>query len=121
MSKNGGKNGDLYVNIHIKETTNYKTEGLNIFKTIPITPYEAVLGANIKIKTMNGILNFKIAPNTQNGQKIRLSKCGIVQNDMIGDMIVTIEIRIPNNLSKEELSLYKKLESISSSNLRENE
>ena len=116
---NGGYNGDLYLTIHIRETLNYKTEGLNILKTIPITPYEAVLGANITIPTLQGNVSLKITPNTKNGQKIRLSGCGIVQNNKIGDMIVTVEIQIPKDLTAEEISLYKKLQEISSSNIRE--
>jgi DnaJ-class molecular chaperone len=116
---NGGNNGDLYITIHIKETKSYKTDGLNILKTVPITPYEAVLGANIKISTLQGNLNVKIAPNTRNGQKIRLAGCGIVQNNKIGDMIVTVEIQIPKNLSEAEISLYKKLAEISTGNIRD--
>lgn len=116
---NGGANGDLYITIHIKEPQNYKTEGLNILKTIPITPYEAVLGAKINVSTINGNVSINIAPHTQNGQKIRLSGCGIVQNDKIGDMIITVEIRIPKNISQEEINLYKKLEEISSGNIRD--
>ena len=116
---NGGVNGDLYITIHILEPKSYKTEGLNILKTIAISPYEAVLGTEVRISTLNGNVNAKIAPNTQNGQKIRLSGCGIVQNNKIGDMILTIEIRIPKNLTVEEINLYKKLQEISSSNIRE--
>lgn len=116
----GGTNGDLYLTVHIQEPKTCKTEGLNILKTIPITPYEAVLGANIRISTLNGNISVQIAPNTQNGQKIRLAGCGIVQNEKIGDMIITVEIRIPNKLSEEEISLYKKLEEISNGNIREN-
>lgn len=118
--KFGGNNGDLYITIHIQEPKTYKTEGLNILKTIPITPFEAVLGANIQVSTLNGNLKVKIAPNTQNGQKIRLAGCGIVQNNHVGDMIITVEIRIPNNLTNEEISLYKKLAEISTCNIREN-
>ena len=69
---NGGVNGDLYITIHIKEPKTYKTEGLNILKTIPITPYEAVLGANIKVSTIKGNVSVKISPNTQNGQKLSI-------------------------------------------------
>lgn len=115
----GGCNGDLFITIHIKEENNYKTEGLNIFKTIPITPFEAVLGGNIKVESINGSFNIKIAPNTQNGQKIRVSGAGIVQNNKIGDMIITVEIRIPKKLTEEEIGLYKKLAEISSSNIRD--
>lgn len=119
-SLDGGKNGDLYITVHIKATQSYKTEGLNILKNIPITPSEAVLGATIKVCTINGCVNVKLAPNTQNGQKIRLAGCGIVQNEKIGDMIITVEIRIPKNLTEAEIALYKKLEEISSVNVREN-
>lgn len=116
---NGGFNGDLYLTIHIREPQNYKTEGLNILKTIPITPFEAVLGANITIPTLQGNVVLKITPNTKNGQKIRLSGCGIVQNNKIGDMIVTVEIQIPKDLTEEEINLYKKLRELSSSSVRE--
>ena len=117
---NGGKNGDLYITINIKEPKTYQTEGLDIIKTIPVTPYEAVLGANISIVTLNGKVTVKLPPHTQNGQKIRLNNCGLVQNNKIGDMILRVEIQIPKNLSEEELDLYKKLEEISSHNIREN-
>ena len=116
--KNGGANGDLYLIIHIREPKGYQTEGLNILKTIPITPFEAVLGANITIPTLTGNVSLKIAPNTKNGQKIRLSGCGIEQNDKVGDMIVTVEIQIPKSLSEEEIDLYKRLAEISTSSVR---
>lgn len=117
----GGQNGDLYITVHIQEPKSYKTEGLNILKTIPISPYEAILGATLRVSTLNGVVKINIAPFTQNGQKIRLAGCGIVQNEKIGDMIVTVEIKIPNKLTKEEIDLYKKLEEISSCNIRHSE
>ena len=113
VGKNGGKNGDLYINIKIKEMSDYNLDGLNVLKTVSVTPSQAVLGTNLKISSINGNIKLKIAPNTQNGQKIRLTGCGIVQNEKIGDMIVTVEINIPKNISGEELELYKKLEEIS--------
>ena len=117
--KFGGSNGDLYITVHIKESSVFKTDGLNILKNIPVTPYEAVLGANIKVNTINGTVSLKISPNTQNGQKFRLAGCGISQNNTVGDMIVTIEIKIPKSLSEEELDLYKKLSEVSTSNVRD--
>lgn len=114
--KNGGRNGDLYIKIHIKAPFEYKTEGNNIFKTITIAPYLAVLGGSLSVKTPNGNVNVKISPNTQNGQKIRLNECGININGKIGDMILTVEIQIPKNLTSEEIELYKKLQQIDSKN-----
>ena len=116
---NGGACGDLYINIKIKEHDNIKSEGLNIYKTVAVSPYEAVLGEEICIGTTSGSIKVKIPANTQNGQKIRLAGCGLVQNDKIGDMIITLEIKIPMNLSDEEINLYKKLKEISSVNIRD--
>ena len=106
---NGGKNGDLYLTIHIRETQNYKTDGLNILKNIQVTPDIAVLGGEITVSTLIGNVALKISPNTKNGQKIRLAGCGIKQDKKIGDMIVTVEIQIPQNLTDEEIDLYRKL------------
>ncbi len=115
---NGGKNGDLYLTIHIAEPKTYKTEGLNILKTVQVSPYEAVLGCELKISTINGNVTVKIAPNTQNGQKIRLAGCGIESSTKQGDMILTIEIQIPKELTDAEIELYKRLQEISSKIVR---
>ena len=118
--KFGGLNGDLYITVIIKQDRDYHTEGLDVYKKVKIEPYLAVLGGNIEISTLNEKYNVKIAPNTQNGQKIRLSKCGIVQNNKIGDMIITVEIKTPTNLTSEEINLYKRLEQISKEKLNNN-
>lgn len=108
----GGENGDLYINILIKENDEYKLDGLDIHKKIKIEPYLAILGGNVELNIFPEKYSIKIAPGTQNGQKIRLSKCGIVQNNKIGDMIITVEIKIPKKLSTEELKLYRDLEAL---------
>jgi molecular chaperone DnaJ len=120
IGQHGGQNGDLYVTVRIKEENDCQLEGLNVIKKVPITPYEAVLGGIIEINSIGGNFSVKIAPNTQNGQKIRLSGCGIVQNDKIVDMIIILEIKIPKNLTNEEVNLYKKLADVASKNIRDN-
>lgn len=117
--KNGGCNGDLYLIINIKEPDIKNNSDINIYKTISITPFEAVLGTEITISTPNNEIKMKIPANTQNNQKFNLSGCGNVQNEKIGDMIITVEIKIPKNLTKEEISLYERLRDISSSNIRD--
>lgn len=116
QGRNGGQNGDLYITILIKEAENCEANGGNIFKTVELAPFEAVLGCSINLDTPSGKVNVKIPKNTQNGQKIRLSGCGIVQNSKIGDMIINVEIKIPQNLSDEEIELYKKLAELSKTN-----
>lgn len=118
---NGGKNGDLYLHIKIESNENFKFEGLNILYTIPISTFEAALGASINIPTIEGNVSMKILPKTNSGQKFRLSGQGLKGIDgRRGDMIVTVNIVIPQNLSKNEIELYEELKKISKNDIREN-
>lgn len=105
----GGKNGDLYLNVVIENNSNFKYDGLNVLCTIPITPPEAVLGTTINVPTTDGNVLMKIMPKTNSGQKYRLTGQGLTKNGKTGDMIVTVNIEIPQNLSDKELELYKQL------------
>jgi len=117
---NGGKNGDLYLNIKIDGNSRFKYEGQNALCTIPITPYEAVLGASIEIPTPTGKVSMKILPNTHSGQKFRLAGQGLAYNGKTGDMIVTVTIEIPKTLSREEIKLYEKLRDTTKTDIRDN-
>lgn len=117
---NGGKNGDLYLNIKIESNALFKYDGINILYNVPITPFEAVLGASISIPTMDGNVNMKVMPNTSNGQKYRLAKQGLKKDGEIGDMIVTVHIEVPKAPTAEETELYEKLKKASTHDIREN-
>ena len=110
---NGGKNGDLYLNIVIENNSNFKYDDLNVLFTIPITPPEAVLGTAINVPTANGNVLMKIMPKTSSGQKYRLAGQGLTKNGKTGDMIVTVNIEIPKNLSDKEIQLYQQLRDLS--------
>ena len=116
----GGKNGDLFLNIIIEQNKKVKYEGLNIVYTVPITPYEAVLGAEILIPTVEGSVKLKLPERTTSGQKFRISGQGLSKNGKTGDIIVTVSIEIPKVLSDDEVKLYEKLKKLSSNNIREN-
>lgn len=109
----GGKNGDLYLNVVIENNSNFKYDDLNVLFTIPITPPEAVLGTTINVPTTNGNVLMKIMPKTSSGQKYRLAGQGLTKNGKTGDMIVTVNIEIPQNLSDAEIALYQKLKDFS--------
>ena len=115
---NGGTNGNLYLLIKIENISDFKYDGVDVYRTVPITPAEAVLGANIEIMQADGTITMKILPNTNSGQKFRLQGQGITQNGITGDMIVTVEIQIPKEISEEELDLYRKLAKLNSKNIR---
>ena len=119
---NGGRNGDLYLFIDIEESRVFSYEGANVLCEIPITPFEAVLGANIEVPTLCGNVSMKIPPNTSTGQKFRLSEQGVEdkKTNKKGDQIVTVRIEIPKEASVQEVALYEQLKNISTHKIREN-
>ncbi len=111
--------GDLYLKIKIEDSKDFTFDGLNVLYNLPITPFEAILGATVHIKTLTGSVAMKILPNTQNEQKFRLKNEGLSQNNQKGDMIVTVKIEIPKKLSPQEIALYNQLKTINNTDIRE--
>lgn len=118
--KNNGANGDLYIIVKIEMPTKIHHDKQNIYYNVPITPFEAVLGEEIKIPTFDGIIKLKLPPNTTSGQKFRISGQGIKKNGKVGDLIITVSIEISHNLSDDEIKLYKQLKNLSNDNIRKN-
>ena len=118
--KDGGKNGDVYLIVKVKDDGKFTYDGLNAEFSVTIYPHEAVFGAEIKVQTPQGYVTMKIPANTSQGQKFRLASHGLKgENGKIGDAIVTAKIDLPKELNDEELKLYKKLDEISKN--RQNE
>ena len=93
---------------------------LNIYYNVPISPFEAALGEEIKIPTFDGTIKLKLPPNTSSGQKFRIAKQGIKKNGKIGDLIITVSIEFSHDLSDDEIKLYKKLKNLSTEDVRKN-
>ena len=117
---NGGKNGDLYLKITVTPDSLFKVEGNDLLCEIPISPFEAVLGGEIIIPTLDDNLTLTLPENTKSGQVFRISSKGLKKNNLVGDIIVTVRIQIPDKISSDELILYKKLRSLSGESLRKN-
>ena len=118
--KNGGSSGDLYIKIKIETKTKINFDKLNIYYNVPISPFEAALGEEIKIPTFDGTIKLKLPPNTSSGQKFRIAKQGIKKNGKIGDLIITVSIEFSHDLSDDEIKLYKKLKNLSTEDVRKN-
>ncbi len=116
----GGKDGDLYLIVNIEKNPYFETEGMNILCNLPITPFEAVLGAEITVPYIDGNINVKIPPMTSSGQKLRLAGMGLYNKSKTkkGDMIITVLIKLPQKLSKKEQELYDELKTISNDDIR---
>lgn len=115
---NGGKNGDLYLKITITPDSFFKVDGNDLLVEIPISPFEAILGGDITVPSLDGAYTLTIPQYTKSGQVFRISSKGLRHNNLVGDIIVTVKIQIPDKISNEELELYKKLRTLSGESIR---
>ena len=112
--KNGGKNGDLLIKIVINNSKDYKLIGSDIYKTIYISPWEAVLGAKVDAKTIDEPFSVYIPKGIQTGEFIRIEGKGYKDGKgSRGDLVLEANIMIQKNITEEEKELYKKLKNIS--------
>ena len=114
---NGGPNGDLFITFSIKNDTDLKREGNDLYKTEDVDLYTALLGGEKTIDTMSGKIKLKINPETQNGTKIRLKGKGFSvfnKEGQFGDLYITWNVKLPTNLSAKEKELFTELSKLSS-------
>lgn len=103
------RNGDLIVKIRLKQHPFLSVLGRDIICTVPVTIYEAMLGAEIEVPSAAGRVVMKIQPLTQPGRVYRLKGLGLAG----ADQLVTTEVVIPQQLNGEEVALYRRLKELS--------
>ena len=102
----GGPHGDLYLEVHFKPDALYRVDGRDVYETVPVTPWEAALGAEIEIPTPSGNLNVKVPAGSQTGRKLRLKGRGIPSSTP-GDFYVVLEVTIPPADNDKARQLYE--------------
>lgn len=114
---NGGPNGDLFITFVIPNEPGLKREGNNLYKIEDLDLYTALLGGEKTIDTMSGKIKLKIAPETQNGAKIRLKGKGFPvykKEGHFGDLYITWNIKLPTNLTQKQKELFTELSKLTS-------
>ncbi|MDH5712050.1 MAG: DnaJ domain-containing protein [Gammaproteobacteria bacterium] len=101
--------GDLYLEIEFNPHSIYKIDGHDVYLDLPVTPWEAALGATLKVPTPDGTVDLKIAAGTTSGRKHRLKARGIPGNPP-GDLYVVPQITLPPADSDTAKALYHKME-----------
>ncbi|MDY6908996.1 MAG: DnaJ C-terminal domain-containing protein [Thermodesulfobacteriota bacterium] len=115
----GGKRGDLYLKIQVEPHPVYRLEGRNLVMDLPVSPWEAALGAEVHLQTLSGPVTLKIPAGTQSGQKLRLRGKGMPNpRGTAGDLYAVVKIVVPKRLSKKERELFEALREASSFNPR---
>lgn len=104
----GGPNGDLYLEVTINPHHLFKVDGKNILLDLPISPWEAVLGAQVQVPTLGGRVAAKIPAGSQSGKKLRLKNRGLVSSkgNQNGDQIVSLQIVTPTSGNEDEDKRY---------------
>lgn len=102
----GGAAGDLFLEVSFKTDPSYRVDGRDVYKNLPVAPWEAALGAKIDAETPSGALSIKIPPASQAGRKLRLKGRGI-PGDPPGDMYLVLEIVIPPNQTTKARQIYE--------------
>ena len=100
--------GDLYLEIEFNPHSIYRVDGHDVYLDLPITPWEAALGATVKTPTPTGSVDLKIAEGTANGKKLRLKGRGIPAKSP-GDLYVVTKITIPPANTEEAKQLYREM------------
>ena len=111
---NGGAAGDLYIRIKVKPDKNFVRAGDDVLSTAEIYVPQAALGDKIPVLTVDGELTLKIPAGTQSGTVFRLRGRGSysLNSRNRGDQLVTVKVKIPERLSREERRLFEELKKL---------
>jgi molecular chaperone DnaJ len=106
----GGESGDLYVRAQVAPHRFFGRTGQNLTLTLPVTFTEAALGAEVKVPTLNGAVTLKVPAGTSSGRTFRLRGHGVKGPDgSNGDLLATVQVAVPEKLSKKQQELVKEL------------
>jgi molecular chaperone DnaJ len=105
----GGAPGDLYVRVRVEPHPVFGRRGGDLTVDLPVTYSEAALGANVQVPTLNGPVTLKIPAGTSSGRTFRVRGKGVPKSKGAGDLLVTVNVDVPQRLSKEEKELLAKL------------
>jgi curved DNA-binding protein len=106
----GAAAGDLYLRVRFARHPDFDVEEHNLVYEVELAPWEAVLGAEVSVPTLNGRVNIRIPPGTQAGQKLRVRGRGLAKGGGgSGDLIVVTSVEVPNQVSDSERKLWEQL------------
>ncbi|AAD55483.1 Similar to DNAJ proteins [Arabidopsis thaliana] len=111
----GGPPGDLYVYLDVEDVRGIERDGINLLSTLSISYLDAILGAVVKVKTVEGDTELQIPPGTQPGDVLVLAKKGVPKLNrpsIRGDHLFTVKVSVPNQISAGERELLEELASL---------
>ena len=116
----GGPAGDLYLKVRLMPHRQFKVRDNNVIYDLPLAPWEAALGATVRVPTLDGAVEMKIPAGTGSGRKLRIPGKGMGCGAKRGDQLVRIMVQVPGVASDEEKELWTKLAGLSDFRPRDN-
>ena len=106
----GGSAGDIYLRVRYAQHPDCQVRGVDLVGHLELAPWEAVLGATVPVRTLEGIVSLKVPSGTQQGHQLRLRGKGLPDGSgQRGDFLAGVSIQVPSRLSKEDERLWKQL------------
>lgn len=110
LSGQGAGGGNLYLNLRVAPHPIYQLRGYDLDQSVPLAPWEAVLGAKVRIPTPDGAATLTIPPGTQGGTRLRLAGKGLPdKNGARGDVFANLRIVVPHPPTAKEKALFEQL------------
>jgi curved DNA-binding protein len=110
-----GPSGDLFLRVRLKPHPRFRVEGRDLYAELPVTPWEAALGATVPMATLTGTTRIRVPEGSSCGRKLRLRGEGMPgPGDEAGDLYATVKIEVPKRLTGEERELFERLAEVSS-------
>jgi curved DNA-binding protein len=118
--RNGGPAGDLYLRVRHAAHPDFSTQGADVFHELEVAPWEAVLGAEVVVPTLDGSIKLRIAPGTASGRRLRVRGRGLLKGKSgeRGDFYAVIAVEVPDQISAEERAAWEQLRAASTFNPR---
>ncbi len=111
----GGGAGDLYLRVRHAAHPDFTTQGADVYHELEVAPWEAVLGADIRVPTLDGEVKLRIPPHSTSGQQLRIRGRGLPKGKSgeRGDFHAVLHIEVPESTTAEERALWEKLREVS--------
>jgi curved DNA-binding protein len=107
---NGGRAGDIFLRVRYAQHPDWQVRGADLMGHLELAPWEAVLGATVPVRTLEGSVSVKVPPGFQQGSKLRVRGKGLPAGaTRRGDLYAEVSIQVPSHIDKEEERLWKEL------------